>query len=65
MINWAIRLVMVVSAFIAGLFVARDATNFQIVEMVVALLLITVIVAISACLESVVGRFRDRKKTPK
>ena len=65
MINWVIRLVMVTSAFIAGLFVARDATNFHIIQMVVALLVITVIVAVSAYLEGLAGRFRERKKLPK
>lgn len=65
MMNWAIRLVMVVSAFIAGLFVARDATNFYIIEMVVALFVITLLVAIAAVLEVLIGRYRDRKKIHK
>ena len=65
MLNWAIRLVMVISAFVAGLFVARDATNFHIVQMVVALFVITLIVAISAYLEVLLDRFRNRKKIHK
>jgi hypothetical protein len=37
---WIIRILMVVAASIAGLFVARDTLNFDILQMMIAILLV-------------------------
>lgn len=52
MMNLLLRPVMFFAAIIAGWFVARDAVNFNIIQMVVALFLITAIVAIAAFWET-------------
>jgi hypothetical protein len=57
MLNLIIRPIMVVAAAIAGYFVARDAVNFTIIQMVVALFLITAIVALAAFWEFFAERF--------
>jgi hypothetical protein len=59
--RWMIRLIMVVAGMIAAWFVARDAPNFSIVQTVVAILLITALVALMAVGETLVGRLKDRK----
>ncbi len=50
--NLLLRPVMFFAAIIAGWFVARDAVNFNVIQMVVALFLITAIVAIAAFWET-------------
>ncbi len=52
MMNLLLRPVMFFAAIIAGWFVARDAVNFNVIQMVVALFLITAIVAIAAFWET-------------
>ena len=64
MLNLIIRPIMIVAALIAGWFVARDAVNFNVIQLVVALFLLTAIVAIGACWESISDWLRDRKKLP-
>ena len=61
MLNWILRPIMVIAAVIAGWFVARDAVNFSIVQMVVGLLLITALVAVAACWEMIADWFKSRK----
>jgi hypothetical protein len=61
MLNWILRPVMVIAAVIAGWFVARDAVNFNVIQMVVGLLLITVLVALGACWEMIADRLKDKK----
>lgn len=61
MLNILMRPIMIVAAIIAGWFVARDAVNFTIIQMVVALFLITALVALAAFWETVSEWLRTRK----
>ena len=61
MLNWILRPIMVIAAVIAGWFVARDAVNFSVIQMVVGLLLITALVAVAACWEMIADRLKSRK----
>jgi hypothetical protein len=60
MVNLLLRPVMFLAAIIASWFVARDAVNFSVIEMVVALFLITIIVAIGAFWETISGWFSGK-----
>jgi hypothetical protein len=51
---------MFLSAAIAAFFVARDAPNFTVIQMVVGLFLIVALIAIGAFWETLTDRF-DRK----
>jgi formate hydrogenlyase subunit 4 len=64
MINWLVRPIMIVAAVIAGWFVARDAVNFSIIQLVVALLLVTALVGLAAIVETLTDR-ADSNKRPK
>ncbi len=46
MLGWIVRLLFVVAGFIASFFVTRDALNFSIVQMTIAVLLFTTLVGI-------------------
>ncbi len=48
MLGWIIRIFFVVTGFIASFFVARDALNFDIVQMVVGVILFTSFIMIVA-----------------
>ena len=48
MIEWIARILLVVAGSITSWFVARDALEFDIIQMVVAVLLFTIIVFILA-----------------
>lgn len=48
MISWIVRFVMIGASIVTGWFIAEDAVNFGVVQMMVALLLLTLIVAILA-----------------
>ncbi len=48
MFGWLIRLIMIPAGVIAGWLVAKDAPNFGIVQLSVALLLLVFIVAVLA-----------------
>jgi hypothetical protein len=52
MVNLLLRPIMFLAAIIAGWFVASDAVNFNVIQMVVALFLITIVVAIAAFWET-------------
>jgi hypothetical protein len=62
MLNLIIRPIMIVAALIASWFVARDAVNFSVIQLVVALFLLTLIVAIGAFWETLSDWLKDRKK---
>lgn len=47
-ISWIVRLLMAVAGIVAAWFIAKDALNFGIVQAVIALLLVTLIVAVLA-----------------
>lgn len=61
-LNWLIRPIFLVAAIIAGWFVAEDAANFGIVQMVIAILLITALVALAAFWEAALEWLKDRRK---
>ncbi|MCC5015396.1 MULTISPECIES: hypothetical protein [unclassified Legionella] len=65
MLGWLVRILLVVAGFIASWFVARDALNFDIVQMVVAIFLFTIIVAIAAFWDLLAKWFRHTDKRPK
>jgi hypothetical protein len=46
MLGWAVRLLFVLAGAITSIFVARDALNFSIIQMVVAVLLFTGLVIV-------------------
>jgi len=48
MFGWIVRGIMVVAGVIAGWFVASDSRNFDLVQMAVALILITFVVFVAA-----------------
>ena len=48
MLGWIVRVLLVLAGFITSWFVARDALNFGIMQMVVAVILFTLIVAVAA-----------------
>jgi hypothetical protein len=60
-LNWLIRPIFLVAAIIAGWFVAEDATNFGIVQMAIAILLITALVALAAFLEAALEWLKERR----
>jgi hypothetical protein len=60
-LSWLIRPLLVVAAIIAGWFVAEEAPNFGVVQMVVAVFLIAALVGLAAFWEAVTERMRERK----
>jgi hypothetical protein len=48
MIGWVVRLLMIAAGVVTSWFVAKDAVNFGVVQMMVTLLLLTLIVAVVA-----------------
>ncbi|MCC7253711.1 MAG: hypothetical protein IT540_17780 [Hyphomicrobium sp.] len=61
MLSWLIRPLLFLAAIIASWFVAEDAANFGVVQMVVAVLLIAGLVALAAFWEGVVEWWRERR----
>jgi len=62
MLNLIVRPIMILAAFIASYFVAREAVNFSIIQMAVALLLIAGLVGVAAFWEILADRFRAKKR---
>jgi hypothetical protein len=48
MVSWIVRILMLVAGTVTSWFVAKDAPNFSVVQMAVALLLLTLTVAVIA-----------------
>jgi len=48
MLGWIVRALLVFAGSITSWFVARDALNFDVIQMVVAVILFTIFVAIAA-----------------
>jgi uncharacterized membrane protein YoaK (UPF0700 family) len=48
MLGWAVRIIMIVAGLVTGLFLAKDAPIFGIVQTMVMLLLLALIVAVLA-----------------
>lgn len=63
MLSWIVRPVLIAAAAITALFVARDAPYFTSAQLAVAILLITVLLALAAFLEVLLGRSKDGDKT--
>jgi hypothetical protein len=62
MLNLIIRPIMILAAIIASYFVARDAVNFSIVQMVVTLLLLAGLVAVAVFWELLADWLKARKQ---
>jgi hypothetical protein len=60
-LSWLIRPLLFLAAIIAGWFVAEDAANFGVVQMVVAVFLIAALVGLAAFWEALIERIRERK----
>ncbi len=60
-LSWLLRPLLFLAAIIAGWFVAEEAPNFGVVQMVVAVFLIAALVALAAFWETVMERVRERK----
>lgn len=48
MLGWIIRILLIIAGFIASFFVARDALNFDVVQMIVAVILFTSVITVIA-----------------
>lgn len=59
-LTWLIRPLLLLAAVIAGWFVAEDAANFGVIQMVVAVILIAVLVAFAALWEAMIDWWRQR-----
>jgi hypothetical protein len=62
MLNWLVRPIMFVAAIIAGWFVAEDAANFGVVQLVISVLLVTLVVAIAAFWEAIADWLGNKRK---
>jgi hypothetical protein len=60
-LSWLLRPILLLAAVIAGWFVAEEAPNFGVVQMVVAVVLIAALVGIAAFWEALRDRARGRK----
>ncbi|WP_334149880.1 hypothetical protein [Hyphomicrobium sp.] len=58
---WLIRPILLLAAIIAGWFVAEEAPNFGVVQMVVAVFLIAALVGLAAFWEALMDWTRRRK----
>jgi uncharacterized membrane-anchored protein len=65
MVNILLRPIMFFAAVISGWFVANDAVNLGVIQMVVALFLITVVVAVAAFWETISDWLGSRAKSSK
>ncbi len=63
MLNLLVRPIMFISALIAAVFVARDAPNFGVIQMVIGLFLIVALVPIGAFWETLTDRWRSKTKS--
>lgn len=61
MFGWCVRVLLIVAGVITGWFVARDATNFGVLQMFVMLALITICVAALAFWPTLLSWFRGQR----
>jgi hypothetical protein len=61
MVNWVVRILMLMAGLITSWFVARDASNFSVIQGVVAMLLIALFVSVAAFWPSIVGFFTGKR----
>lgn len=62
MIGWIVRIVMSLAGIITGWFVADNATNFSVVQMVIAILLIALFVGVAAFWETLAAWFKSSSR---
>jgi len=62
MIAWLLRPILIVSAIIAGWFVAEDAAHFNLVRGTIAVMLIVALVAAGSLWEAAADRRATRHK---
>lgn len=65
LINWLVRPLLLLSAVIAGWFVAEDAVNFGVVQMAVAIVLIATAVGLAAFWEVLADWMRGSEDKPR
>ena len=63
MLNWVVRIVMLLAGMVTSWFVAREADNFSVIQGVVAMLLIAFFVLAAAYWPSIMQSFRDRRSS--
>ncbi len=63
MVNGVVRILMLMAGLITSWFVARDASNFSVIQGVVAMLLIALFVSVAAFWPSIVGFFAGKRST--
>lgn len=63
MLSWIVRPVLLAAAAITALFVARDAPYFTSAQLAVAILLITILLALAAFIEALLGRGKNGDKS--
>lgn len=61
MVNWLVGFLLLVAGFITSLFLARDALNFQVIQMVVAVLLFGIFVFVLAFWPTIKSIFKRKK----
>lgn len=61
MLDWIVRLLLVISGAITSWFVARDALNFAVVQMVIAVLLFTLVIFIAAFWSTLKNWFKRKE----
>lgn len=60
--GWIVRALMFLAGLITGIFIEQDALNFNIVQMVIAVLLFTLAVAVTVFWPSIQRWWRGRKQ---
>ena len=60
MVSWIVRILLVLAGVVAGWFVAPDSNRFDIIQMVIALFLFTLFLAVAAFWPSLVRWRRDK-----
>lgn len=60
MVGWIVQILLIIAGVITSFFIARDALNFEIIQMVVAVLLFTIIVFIIAFWSNIKKFFRRK-----
>lgn len=60
-INWLIRPILLLAAVIAGWIVAEDSANFGVIQMAIAIILITALVGLAAFWEGAVEWWKSRR----
>ena len=63
MFSWLVRLILIVSGAVAEWFIARDAPQFQLVELSVSVFLVTFVVFVLAFWPARWSQYLDGKKS--